>query len=203
MEYNERLMTEALDGNRSSLKELIFNAGAGNADAQYYLAMYYAQISGGTNNGDYKYWITKAKENGSQAAMGEYSKNIKSRETNLLKEKLSQSSKENVENDYLISFLKKFSFTGKAGRLEYIISIVVAVGLSALLLSVDNSSSTITILNFVFDWFLLSQAVRRLHDIGESGWWVLIPVISWIWIIFPKGKGNAAEEKNEDVKNLS
>ena len=28
--------------------------------------------------------------------------------------------------------------------------------------------------------------VRRLHDIGKSGWWILlgfIPVIGWIWLI--------------------
>lgn len=32
----------------------------------------------------------------------------------------------------------------------------------------------------------LSISIRGLHDIGKSGWWVLIsliPIIGWIWII--------------------
>ncbi len=33
----------------------------------------------------------------------------------------------------------------------------------------------------------LGLAVRRLHDIGKSGWWVLIgfvPILGWIYLIY-------------------
>lgn len=34
---------------------------------------------------------------------------------------------------------------------------------------------------------MLGLAVRRMHDIGKSGWWVLvslIPVLGWIYVIY-------------------
>lgn len=56
MKYNERLLHEALEGNKDSFKELKFNAGAGDAEAQYYYAQYYAKVS----DEDFRYWIRKA-----------------------------------------------------------------------------------------------------------------------------------------------
>ena len=39
----------------------------------------------------------------------------------------------------------------------------------------------------------IAVSVRRMHDIGKSGWWVLvglIPLIGWIWLLFlAAGKG--------------
>ena len=32
----------------------------------------------------------------------------------------------------------------------------------------------------------LAVAIRRLHDIGKTGWWILIaliPLVGWVWII--------------------
>jgi uncharacterized membrane protein YhaH (DUF805 family) len=32
----------------------------------------------------------------------------------------------------------------------------------------------------------LAVLVRRLHDVGKSGWWMfiaLVPIIGWIWIL--------------------
>ena len=43
MGYNERLMTESLKGDEDSLDELKYNAGSGDCEAQYFLAMYYAR----------------------------------------------------------------------------------------------------------------------------------------------------------------
>lgn len=60
--YYERLLDESLHGNKYSLKELKFMAGAGEAAAQYYLALYYEQTSKATlkENGNYVWWIGKA-----------------------------------------------------------------------------------------------------------------------------------------------
>ena len=33
----------------------------------------------------------------------------------------------------------------------------------------------------------LGLAVRRLHDIGKSGWWILVafvPILGWIYLIY-------------------
>ena len=64
MEYNEKLMNEALQGSKSSLKELKSNAGSGSAEAQYYLALYYSKGEKGELDPNCQYWIEKAIDNG-------------------------------------------------------------------------------------------------------------------------------------------
>ena len=64
MVYNERLMNESLQGNDDSLKELKYNAGSGDCEAQYFLAMFYANASGSLHDPNYCYWLEKSKENG-------------------------------------------------------------------------------------------------------------------------------------------
>ena len=93
-------------------------------------------------------------------------------------------------NQYFINVIRSryADFNGRAGRAEYwyfvLFNILVgtAVGLVAML---------------VGDWFSyiyslallvpgVAIGVRRLHDIGKSGWWLLIsliPFIGTIWLI--------------------
>jgi uncharacterized membrane protein YhaH (DUF805 family) len=80
----------------------------------------------------------------------------------------------------------KFSFSGRINRTEYIISIVGSV-LIFLFSPVIEDDIVKAIIHIVVDWFWFSQGVRRLHDFGASGWYVLIPVLSWIFAAFPKG----------------
>lgn len=70
MEYNEQLMNESLQGNRNSLKELKYYAGAGDCEAQYFLAMYYAKSCGHLHAPDYHYWLEKSKNNGYVSGVG-------------------------------------------------------------------------------------------------------------------------------------
>ena len=67
--YNERLMEESLRGNDYALDELMSNAGAGSAEAQYYLALFYER-TGGIHDPDYSYWIEKSKKNGYVPGVG-------------------------------------------------------------------------------------------------------------------------------------
>ena len=62
--YNNRLMNESLKGIYDSLDELKFNAGSGDCEAQYFLAMYYARVCGHLHDPNYHYWLEKSKENG-------------------------------------------------------------------------------------------------------------------------------------------
>ncbi|MBO5716803.1 MAG: DUF805 domain-containing protein [Alistipes sp.] len=90
---------------------------------------------------------------------------------------------------YLKCWSQYADFTGRARRTEYWMFALVNFGI-ALLLEL--------ILGFTFLYFLtyayslaifipsLAVCVRRLHDIGRSGWWYLIgliPVIGWILLI--------------------
>jgi uncharacterized membrane protein YhaH (DUF805 family) len=92
--------------------------------------------------------------------------------------------------------LRKYAtFGGRASRSEYwwFFLFGLLVGAAASLFSER--------LNALVSLFLLlpSTAVgaRRLHDIGRSGWWLLlwlVPVIGWIpllyWAVQPSGPAN-------------
>lgn len=58
MEYFEKLVSESIYGNDDSFAELRFEAGAGNTEAQYYLALFYKK-TGGNHDPDYLYWNEK------------------------------------------------------------------------------------------------------------------------------------------------
>ena len=62
----ERLAKEASNGNKDSFKELYDYSGAGNADAQYYLAIYYKKNNDIDN---YRYWMDKAASYGYEEAI--------------------------------------------------------------------------------------------------------------------------------------
>ena len=64
MSNYEQLMQQAFQGNKKAFKELYFYAGSGNAEAQYYLALYYKEVKGSGQDSDYAYWMKKTKDNG-------------------------------------------------------------------------------------------------------------------------------------------
>lgn len=99
-------------------------------------------------------------------------------------------------NWYLLVFQKYATFTGRSRRKEYwmfflfniIFSILFAIlDLIFDLKLINNSISNTGILGGVYSLvtFLpsLSVAVRRLHDINKSGWYLLLPVAPYILII--------------------
>lgn len=67
------------------------------------------------------------------------------------------------------------------------------------------------LLNIVYSLVLfvpgLAVAVRRLHDVGKSGWtllWMLLPIIGWIYIIilYVRDSDLEANEYGENPKSL-
>lgn len=188
MNNYEKLMQEASQGNKKAFKELYSYAGSGNAEAQYYLALYYKEAKGSGADSDYAYWMNKSKDNGYVAAQ-----NCAIPEpTNDEAEQ-----KQNIESDEsLKKLLMKFSFSGRINRTEYIISFIGAI---IFIFAVGNVEDDVVrrILQLAADVFIYSQCVRRLHDFGASGWYVLIPIISWIFAAFPKGDKGENEYGNE------
>ena len=85
---------------------------------------------------------------------------------------------------YLLAFRKYFDFTGRARRKEYWyftlfygLSIVFAVVLDIFFGTFNPQSSMgwLTIAFLLVSFLpMLAVSVRRLHDIGRSGWWVLL-----------------------------
>lgn len=178
MSNYEKLMQKASQGNKSAFKELSSYAGSGNAEAQYYLALYYKEVRGDGDDSDYAYWMNKAKDNGFEMA-----------QTVVIQESTTETPEERQEessNNALKKLLMMFSFSGRINRIEYLISLIGAI---IFIFAVGNVEDDIVrrILQLVADVFIYSQCVRRLHDFGASGWYVLIPVVSWIYAAFPKG----------------
>ena len=89
---------------------------------------------------------------------------------------------------WYLEVLKKYAvFGGRARRREYWFFVLFNTIITLVLVAVDaaigtfSSSSNIGILSGIYSLAVLiptiAVAVRRLHDIDRTGWWVLISLI--------------------------
>ena len=93
--------------------------------------------------------------------------------------------------EHFVNAMKKYvDFSGRARRKEYwmfvLFYVLIYIGLTA----IDVTLGT-AVLGLIFALACLlpsiSVGVRRLHDTGRSGWWLLlslIPLVSLILIVF-------------------
>ena len=99
-------------------------------------------------------------------------------------------------NWYLLVLKKYVDFSGRARRKEYwmfvlfhVIFVIAAVVVDSLMgLTFDASGLGFVYLLYALATLLpgLAVSVRRLHDIGKSGWMILvslIPIIGGIWLL--------------------
>ena len=98
--------------------------------------------------------------------------------------------------NWWITCMKKYVvFSGRARRTEYWMFVLINTIFSVLLLVLDNVLGTTTedkktgLFSGLFGLAMMlpnfAVTVRRLHDVGKSGWWmliVLIPIIGAIWL---------------------
>ena len=85
---------------------------------------------------------------------------------------------------WYIEVLKKYAvFTGRARRKEYWILFLFQVLISFVIGLIEGITNT-NVLGMLFLLLTLlpsiALSVRRLHDIGKSGWWMLIGLIPLI-----------------------
>jgi uncharacterized membrane protein YhaH (DUF805 family) len=64
--------------------------------------------------------------------------------------------------------------------------------------------STEIIVNLGLLWPALAVSVKRWHDRGKSGWWVLvalIPLVGWLWLLVENGllRGDAGPNRFGDA----
>ncbi|WP_327303199.1 DUF805 domain-containing protein [Streptomyces sp. NBC_01298] len=92
---------------------------------------------------------------------------------------------------YFTDVVKRYvDFNGRARRQEYWMYTLIYVALLIVAIVVDFALGTYPLLYslLALGLFLptLGVGVRRLHDQGKSGWWILvgiIPFVGWIWAI--------------------
>ena len=78
-------------------------------------------------------------------------------------------------------FKKYFIFNGRASRSEYWWFYLFLFLMGVVFTILSNIASSYEVVDLIFNLGVLipsiSVAVRRLHDINKSGWYVLIPLI--------------------------
>ena len=87
-------------------------------------------------------------------------------------------------------FENLFSFDGRIRRTEYGISIIIYAIIAVIinLILADNRDASFLALGYIPAlWFLWAQGAKRCHDLGNSGWWQLIPFYG-LWLLFQDGE---------------
>ena len=92
--------------------------------------------------------------------------------------------------EWFIKVVKSFSFSGRARRKEYWMFFLIVVLIAIFLALADGIMGTYSaeagfgLLGGLFMLCILIQSlavgVRRLHDTGRSGWWLLINLIPFV-----------------------
>ena len=96
--------------------------------------------------------------------------------------------------NWYLGVLKKYAvFSGRAQRAEYWYFVLFSTIVSLVLMVLDAMTGTLDpqtgygLLNGLYTLAVfiptLAVSVRRLHDIGKSGWWLLIALIPLIGVI--------------------
>ena len=99
---------------------------------------------------------------------------------------------EEIKNWYLEALQKYVEFSGRARRTEFWTFVLVNFCISIILSFLDATVGMgFGFIGTLFSLAILlpsiAVAVRRLHDIGKEGWWILIgliPLIGWIILIY-------------------
>ena len=105
------------------------------------------------------------------------------------------------------------NFSGRARRKEYWMYVLIQIPIIIVLILLDNIlglTFEVSGLDLGYGWLYLigglvhlipglALSVRRLHDVGKSGWFlliILIPLIGGIWLLVLECKeGNKSENK--------
>ncbi len=91
-----------------------------------------------------------------------------------------------VENFKNVVTKHYFDFNGRSRRAEFWWYVLAVVVISIVLAIIDRLIG-MTILTGLLSLALLLPnlgiGVRRLHDVGKSGWWILLPLAPWLLML--------------------
>lgn len=105
--------------------------------------------------------------------------------------------------NYYLNVWKNFAnFSGRARRSEYwyfvLFNIIIAVILGQIAILIEFPW-LVTIYYLAILIPSIAVGVRRMHDVGKSGWYLLIPVYSFILAVTEGQRG--VNDYGEDPKN--
>ena len=86
----------------------------------------------------------------------------------------------------LLPFRRVFDYSGRSRRREYWLYVVFALVLVLLVgrlpQAISNTFGSFLIIGLAVPG--LAVTVRRLHDVGRSGWWIAMPIVPFLfWAI--------------------
>lgn len=94
--------------------------------------------------------------------------------------------------DWYIQVLRKYAvFKGRASRTEYwmfvLINLLIALAIS-LFEGLITGNAKAGLASHIYKVAVVipftAVYVRRLHDVGRSGWWILVPLVNFIMCCF-------------------
>lgn len=104
--------------------------------------------------------------------------------------------------NWYVEVMRKYAvFQGRASRKEYWMFFLVnfliafalgfAMGLLAALTGMDPKKTDVVSSLYGLAVFLpgLAVGVRRMHDIGRSGWWILFPIVNLVMLCLASQEG--------------
>ena len=101
-------------------------------------------------------------------------------------------------------FKDPFSFDGRIRRSEYGISCVIYVVAILIINLIVASNRELGILGLAYIpiiWFIWAQAAKRCHDVGNNGWWQLIPFY-FFFLLFEDGQ-NGFNQYGDNPKSIT
>lgn len=97
---------------------------------------------------------------------------------------------EEFTKEYVEMFKRWSDFEGRSNVREYWMPVVINIIVGAILTALGRMLSIFNFIDYVYGIVIiipfLALFVRRMHDIGKSGWnilWIFLPVIGWIYLI--------------------
>ena len=89
-------------------------------------------------------------------------------------------------------FKQPFSFEGRIRRTEFCLSLLIYSFTSQIALVLVAGSPVFFLLLVPMIWFLWAQGAKRCHDVGNNGWYQLIPFYVF-WLMFEDGQRGVNE----------
>jgi uncharacterized membrane protein YhaH (DUF805 family) len=103
-------------------------------------------------------------------------------------------------------FKNPFSFDGRIRRTEFGVSLIIYAVAYAIVAGIvasaglDGGAGIVFIFFIPMLWFLWAQGAKRCHDVGNSGWWQLIPFYVF-WLLFQDGQAGS-NQYGENPKGI-